>query len=60
MFWNRKPNATPLAVPLGDLMTMLAPTTIKASLNDTALIAEHGHYTVRMEAVPPKERTVGP
>ena len=56
MFWNRKPNATPLGVPLGDLMTMLAPTTIKASLHDNALIADHGHYTVRVEVVPPEER----
>ena len=56
MFWNRKPNATPLGVPLGDLMTMLAPTTIKASLHDNALIADHGHYTVRVEVVPPEVR----
>jgi hypothetical protein len=56
MFWNQKPNATPLGVPLGDLMTMLAPTTIKASLHDNALIADHGHYTVRVEVVPPEVR----
>jgi hypothetical protein len=56
MFWNRKPNATPLGVPLGDLMAMLEPTTIKATLKGDALIAQHEHYTIRIEVVPPAVR----
>ena len=53
MFWSKKSNPAPLGVPLGDLMAMLAPTTIKASLKGDALIAQHEHYTMRIEVVPP-------
>jgi len=56
MFWNKKPNPAPLGVPLGDLMAMLAPTTIKASLKGDALIAQHEHYAMRIEVVPPATR----
>jgi hypothetical protein len=56
MFWNKKPNPAPLGVPLGDLMAMLAPTTIKTSLKGDALIAQHEHYAMRIEVVPPATR----
>lgn len=32
MFWNKKDEPSPLGVPLGDLMVMLQPTSIKGSL----------------------------
>ena len=61
-FWNRKPNLSPLGVALGDLLTVLAPTTIKGRIKGNALIADHEHYTVTIEVVPPsvKESENGP
>jgi hypothetical protein len=58
MFWNKKSEASPLGVPLGDLMLMLMlqPTSIKASLKGTILTARHEHYTIRIEVVPPENR----
>lgn len=56
MFWNKKPNPAPLGVPLGDLMAMLAPTTIRASLKGDSLIAQHEHYAIRIEVVAPATR----
>ena len=56
MFWNRKIDTTPLGVPLGDLMSMLQPTSIKARLSDNALVAQHEHYSTRIEVVPPEIR----
>ena len=56
MFWNKKADASPLGVPLGDLMLMLQPTSIKASLKGNALTARHEHYTIRIEVVPPETR----
>jgi hypothetical protein len=43
-------------VRLGDLLLLLQPTTIKASLKGNALIARHDHYTTRVEVVPPAIR----
>jgi hypothetical protein len=37
-------------------MAMLAPTTIKATLKGNALIAQHEHYAIRIEVVPPATR----
>lgn len=54
MFWNRKANPTPLGVPLGDVAAMLQPTTIKVTLKGDILIAQHEHYAVRIEVVPPE------
>ena len=34
-----------------DLLPLLHPTSIKASLEGTALIARHEHYTMRIEVV---------
>lgn len=56
MFWNRKTNSAPLGVPLGDLLAMLSNTTIKATLKGEALIAQHEHYTTRIEVIPPAVR----
>ena len=54
MFWNRKTNSSPRGVPLGDLMAMLAPTSIKATIKGDSLIAQHEHYAIRIEVVPPE------
>ena len=56
MFWNKKSDPNPLGVPLGDLMLMLQPTSIKASIEGNALIARHEHYKIRIEVVPPENR----
>jgi len=56
MFWNKKPDPNPLGVPLGDLEAMLAPTSVKATRKDNALLVKHEHYTVRVEVVPPEVR----
>jgi len=56
MFWNKQPNPSPLGVPLGDLMLMLLPTSIKVSLKGNTLIARHEHYTIRIEVVSPENR----
>ena len=56
MFWNKKPNPSPLGVPLGELEVMLAPTPIKLPRKDNALLARHEHYTIRIEVVPPEVR----
>lgn len=53
MFWNKKTNRSPLGVPLGDIEAMLAPTTIKTTIRGDALIAQHEHYAIRIEVVPP-------
>lgn len=56
MFWNRKSSTQPLGVALADLIEMLAPTSIKATLRGNSLIAQHEHYTVRLEVIPPMAR----
>ena len=56
MFWSKKANPNPLGVALGDLQLMLQPTSIKASLEGDALIAQHEHYKIRIEVVPPENR----
>jgi len=43
MFWNKKFEPSPLGVPLGDLMLMLQPTSIKAGLKGNTLTARHEH-----------------
>jgi hypothetical protein len=53
MFWNKKAEPSPLGVPLGDLMLMLEPTSIEASLKGNTLTARHEQYTIRIEVVPP-------
>lgn len=54
MFWNMKPDPNPLGVPIGDLLMMLQPTTIKAKLEGSTLVARHEHYTMRIEVLPPE------
>ena len=56
MFSNKTPNSSPLGVPLGDLMAMLAQTSIKASLKGESLIARHEQYVIRIDVVPPALR----
>jgi hypothetical protein len=56
MFWQKKPDSNPLGVQLNDLMAMLAPTSIKATLKNNMLLAQHENYTVRIEVVPPDDR----
>jgi hypothetical protein len=62
MFSKDKASAAPLGVPLGELAAMLQPTSIKPILQGDALIAQHEHYAVRVEVVPPavKESDNGP
>jgi hypothetical protein len=49
-------DTAPLGVPLRDLLPLLHPTSINASLDGTALIARHELYTMRIEVVPPENR----
>lgn len=56
MFWNKKDEPSLLGVPLRELMLMLQPTSIKASLKGNTLTARHEHYTIRIEVVPPETR----
>jgi hypothetical protein len=60
MFGKRKIDTSPLGVPLGDLLPLLQPTTIKAALQGSTLIARHEHYTVRTEVVRPNEQGSDP
>jgi hypothetical protein len=53
MSWNKRNDPNPLGVPLGDLMLMLEPTSIRASLKGNTLRARHEHYTTCIEVVPP-------
>ena len=53
MFW-RKSSSDLLGVALGDLKKMLEPTSIKTTIEGNALIAQHEHYKIRVEAVPPE------
>ena len=55
---GKKNDTAPFGVPLRDLLPLLHPTSIKASLEGTALIARHEHYTMRIEVVPPENRRV--
>ena len=56
MFWNHSTNPSPLGVPLGDLVSMLKPTSIKATIKGNLLIAQHENYSIRIEVLPPAVR----
>ena len=58
MFWNKKTHTdtNPLGVPLGDLLAMLEPTSIKASIEGNTLTARHEHYTIRIEVIAAETR----
>ena len=58
MFWNKKSDPNPMGVALGDLKMMLEPTSIKASIEGNALIAQHEHYKIRVEVVPQKTESL--
>ena len=52
MFWKNKGKAKPLGVPLGDLIKLLEPTSIEASVDNETLLARHEHYEMRLEVTP--------
>jgi len=54
--FSKKSNSEPLGVPLGDLLLMLQPTSIKASLKSGTLTARHEHYTTHIRVVEPEKR----
>ncbi len=56
MFWNKKPDPSPMGVPLGELLAILGKTSIKATLKDNTLFARHDNYTVCLDVVPPDVR----
>jgi hypothetical protein len=56
MFWNKKSDPNPMGVALGDLKMILSSTSIYASIEDNVLIAQHEHYKIRVEVVPPENR----
>lgn len=63
MFWKKKPTdpaGDPRGVPLSTLLPLLQPTSIKARLEGSVLIADHGMYSTRVEVVPPDPRATGP
>lgn len=53
---EQKNEPDPLGVPLRDLLLLLQPTSIKASLEGNSITARHEHYTIRIEVVPPENR----
>jgi hypothetical protein len=57
MFWNKQGDSSSLGVPFDDLLLLLQPTSIKASLKGSTLVAKHEHYTIRAEVVPPANHT---
>lgn len=56
MSTKKNAHTAPLGVPLGQLQTMLEPTSIEARLEGNTLHARHEHYTVRVEVVAPDVR----
>jgi len=50
---NKKGDANPFGIPLGDLLVLLKPTSLRAKLEGNALLVQHKHYAVRVEVVPP-------
>ena len=56
MFWTKKANPKPRGVALDDLLLMLKPTSIKATLEGDSLIAQHEHYKMRLDVIPPENR----
>jgi len=56
MFWRKKVAPRPLGVPLDDILQILAPTTINASMDGSTLVAQHEHFTTLVDVVAPKQR----
>ena len=56
MFGKKKSNLHPQGVALGQLLIALQATTIKASMDGDILVAQHEHYKVRVEVIPPATR----
>jgi hypothetical protein len=54
MFWEKKADPNPRGVALGDLLLMLQPTSINASIEGNALIARHENYKTHIEVVAPE------
>jgi hypothetical protein len=59
MFGKKKSDPSPLGILLDDLLLVLQPTSIKATLDGNTLVARHEHYTIRTEIVPPENREAG-
>jgi hypothetical protein len=47
MFWNKKSDHNPMKVALGDLKMVLKPTSIKATIEGNAPIAQNEHCPTR-------------
>lgn len=56
MFGKKKSNLNPQGVALGQLLIALQATTIKASMDGDTLVAQHEHYKVCVEVIPPTTR----
>lgn len=56
MFWRKKVDPRPLGIPLDDVLLLLAPTTIRASMEGSVLVARHEHFTTKVDVVAPKQR----
>ena len=56
MFKKMPANSEPLGVALSDLLVMLAPTSIRATIVGDTLVAQHEHYKVVVEVIPPEVR----
>lgn len=56
MFWKKSNDLDSLGVPLSDLQKMLAPTSIRVKRTGNVLLAQHEHYAIRIEVVPPEQR----
>jgi hypothetical protein len=51
MFWKKNAAMNPHGVPLDELLAMLEPTSIDASIKGDTLVARHEHYTTRVDVV---------
>lgn len=56
MFGKKKSNLNPQGVALGQLLIALQATTIKTSMDGDTLVAQHEHYKVCVEVLPPATR----
>lgn len=53
MFFNKKSDPRPLGIPLDDLVTALAATTLKVKREDDSLIVKHRTYSTRVDVIRP-------
>ena len=55
MIWKKKKDSNTLGVPLGELLLMLEPTTLKAHQDGNTIVVQHEHYKTLIEVVPPDQ-----